>query len=241
MHTGIKYNIIFLVLVLVTNALRAQYKDAGLWAEGTLSKEWGKRWECAVVPELRMDENITRVSRAFTDIGAQYKINKWLQSALVYRVGLAENDGYYDLRHRIQLGLALKTKRQDFSWTYAPRWQLALSAAQSDDADIATTLRNRFQMKYNGWKDWELAMSYEFFHSTSAYRFLEWQNWRWISQVSYELNKSRSISAGYLIQRKLTGSQQQLDYVVLVGYKYNFKNKKSKKKQGPGKTGKEAP
>jgi hypothetical protein len=231
MHHFLRNICLIWLCLLACSHLLAQIKDAGLWTEGTFNKELGKRWEYALVSEIRMDENVSRMSRAFTDLGAQYKINKWLQSALVYRVGLAENEGYYDLRHRIQLGLAFKTKKQDFSWTYAPRWQLALSAGQSDDADISTTLRNRFQMKYDGWKDWELSMSYEFFHSTSAYRFLQWQNWRWISQVSYELNKRRSVSIGYLIQRKLTSSPNEVDFVVLVGYKYNLTKKKNKKEK----------
>jgi Protein of unknown function (DUF2490) len=230
-----------LLLCLLSSQLVAQYRDAGLWTEGTLAMEYGKKWEFSAVPELRFNENISQLSRAFVDLGAQYKINKYIQSSFVYRAGAAENDGAYVMRNRIQFGLGFRHKWRDWSVVYSPRWQLSLQAASSEDADIATNLRNRFQLKYGGIKNWDVGSSFEFFHSTSSYRFFEWQNWRWTTQASYELNKRRSLSAGYLIQRKLTGSPQQLDYVVLVGYKYNFKNKKSMKKEGSGKTEKEAP
>lgn len=213
--------------------MNAQYKDAGVWTEATFAIEKGKRWEFAAVPELRFDENWSRLSRAFVDMGAQYKVNKTISASAVLRSGWADNDGFMEWRNRLQLGLGFRMKWNDWSLNYAPRWQVALAAGGADDVDIATNLRNRFQLKYGGIKDWDFSSAYEFFHSTGQYDFLTWQNWRWTTQAAYELNKRRSISAGYLIQRRLLGSPQRMDFVVLVGYKYTWNLKKKDKSPAP--------
>lgn len=220
-----------IILCLVAQQACAQYRDAGAWTEGTLGVEYGKKWEFAAVPEMRFDENWSRLSRAFVDLGAQYKLNKFWSAGVVVRSGMAENDGFYEWRNRVQLGLGLRYKMGDWTLHYSPRWQMALTSISGFDADISTNLRNKFQIKYGGFKDWDVATGYEFFHSTSAFQFGTWQNWRWTTQVAYELNKRRSISAGYLVQKRLTGSPQQIDYVVLVGYKYVWNIKKHDKEK----------
>jgi hypothetical protein len=222
--------VLFLTIVFSANA---QYKDAGIWTEGTLALEKGKRWEFTAVPELRFEENWSRLARAFVDLGAQYKVNKRMTAGLVFRSGMANSDGFLEWRNRIQLGLGFRFKWNDWSMNYAPRWQVTLAAGGSDDADISTNLRNRFQLKYGGVKDWDFSTSYEFFHSTGQYDFFTWQNWRWTTQASYELNKRRAISAGYLVQRRLLGSPQRMDFVVLVGYKYTMNLKKKEKAPPP--------
>jgi Protein of unknown function (DUF2490) len=209
----------------------AQYKDAGLWAEGTLAVECGKRWQFSAVPELRLDENMTRVARGFVDLGAQYKVNGNVSATSVVRSGVAENDGLYEWRNRIQLGLGFRFKWNDWTLNYAPRWQASLTPSAGFDADISTNMRNRFQLKYGGIKDWDFATGYEFFHSTGQYDFGTWQNWRWTTQIAHEISKRKSISAGYLVQRKLVGSPQAMDFVVLLGYKYTIKIKKEKNDQ----------
>jgi hypothetical protein len=44
-------------------------------------------------------------------------------------------------------------------------------------------------------------------------------NWRWTAQVSRKITKKQTVVAGYLIQRDLTESPQEMDYVILVSYK----------------------
>jgi hypothetical protein len=57
------------------------------------------------------------------------------------------------------------------------------------------------------------------FNSISAYQDLALTNWRWTAQVSRKITKKQTVVAGYLIQRDLTESPQEMDYVILVSYK----------------------
>ncbi len=184
------------------------------------SREMGERFEFALSPEVRLDENLSRWSRLFADASLEYKYNKHISLSAAYRGG-AGNDGVHvDGRHRMQYGLGLKQKWNDWTVQYQSRVQFALNAAWSDaDVDFNTTWRNRVTVKYGGLKKMDLATAYEIFNSVSAYQELAWTNWRWTANVSRKISKKQSASLGYLIQRDLTESPQHIDFVFLFSYK----------------------
>ena len=211
---------ILVVLLLCVSRLCAQTKDAGLWIDAGLSRELGERFELSVSPELRLAENLTRWSRLFADASLEYKYNKHVSLSAAYRGG-AGNDGVHvDGRHRMQYGLGLKHKLDDWTFQYQSRIQFAINAAWSDaDVDFNTTWRNRISVKYGGLKKTDLATSFEIFNAVSAYQQLAWTNWRWMAQVTRKISKKQSAALGYLIQRDLTESPQHLDFVFLLSYK----------------------
>jgi len=222
-----------LIFCLCAQTIWAQYKDAGLWAETGLAWDYSKKWEFKAVPEMRFNENISQLSRVFLDLGAQCNIHSAVQVSLAYRTGLADSDGQWEMRNRFQIGLGFKKKWREWVFSYAPRWQMSLAPAVGFEADVATTMRNRLQIKYGGYKDWDFSSSFEFFHSTGSFDFGTWQNWRWTNQANYEVNKRKSVSVGYLIQRRLIGSPQEIDFVIMVGYQYKIgKRKKASEEKG---------
>ena len=207
-------------LLLGAAQMFAQTKDAGLWMDLGFSREMGDRFELTVSPEIRLDENLTRWSRLFADVSLEYKYNKHISLSGAYRGGVGNDGVHIDSRHRMQYGLGLKQKWNDWSVQYQSRVQFALNAAWSDsDVDFNTTWRNRLTVKYGGLKKTDLATAYEIFNSVSAYQELAMTNWRWTAQVARKINKEQSVSVGYLIQRDLTESPQHLDFVFLLSYK----------------------
>jgi len=203
-----------------TTHLFSQTKDAGLWMDVGFSRELGDRFELSVSPELRLDENLTRWSRLFADASLEYKYNKNFSLSAAYRGG-AGNDGVHvDGRHRMQYGLGVKQKWNDWTVQYHSRVQFALNAAWSDaDVDFNTTWRNRVTVKYSGLKKTDLSTAFEIFNAISAYQEMAFTNWRWTSQVARKINKNQSASIGYLIQRDMTDSPQHIDFVILLSYK----------------------
>jgi hypothetical protein len=198
----------------------AQTKDAGLWADVAFSRELSDRIDLTISPEIRLDENLTRWSRLFADASVEYKYNKHISIAVAYRGGIGNDGVHVDGRHRMQYGLSLKEKLNDWTVQYQSRVQFALNAVWSDaDVDFNTTWRNRLTLKYGGLKKTDFATAYEIFNSVSSYQGLALTNWRWTANVSRKINKKQRASLGYLIQRDLTESPQHLDYVLLVSYK----------------------
>ena len=206
--------------VLCSPQILAQTKDAGLWIDAGFSRELGERFDLSVSPEIRLDENLTRWSRLFADASLEYKYNKHFSLSAAYRGGLRNDGVQVDGRHRMQYGLGLKQKWDDWTLHYQSRVQFAINAAWSDaDVDFNTTWRNRVTVKYGGLKRTDLSTSYETFNAVSAYQELAWTNWRWTAQVARKISKKQSATLGYLIQRDMTDSPQHLDFVFLLSYK----------------------
>ncbi|MFM7815228.1 MAG: DUF2490 domain-containing protein [Flavobacteriales bacterium] len=207
--------------------MHGQFKDAGLWSEIALSAEYHK-WTFQCAPEVRMHENITRVGRAFVDVGAQYKWSKSFFLTTTYRIGVGDEIDYYDLRQRIQGGFGMKKKYGDFTFTLLSRMQMALQGKFAEtDADFMSTWRNRIQAKYALTKKWGFSSSYEFFHGVHRYQPMDFQNWRWMATLERDLPNKQSVRFGYLIQKKRNSSPQELDFVFLVSYdlQINFERK----------------
>jgi hypothetical protein len=221
-------NLLIILFGCMTSFLVAQEKDAGLWTGIGLSYEVNKKLELSVSPEIRMEENISRTGSVFCDFGAEYKLGKGFFATATYRGGAKNRIDYFQTRQRLQLGLGYKWKYEDFSISYALRYQGSIQGGLSgdSDADFITIIRNKVGVKYEGVKKYTFSMSYEFFNSAAAVNRLEWQNWRWIAEAERKLNKRNFVSVGYLIQKNLVSSVPSSDFVVLVGYKHIFKKKK---------------
>lgn len=218
----------------------AQERDAGLWAGVSLNSEVKKDLEFSFSPEFRLNENLGRVASYFTDFSGQYKLNKIVSVSAGYRIGGRNSGDYYNLRQRVQLGINFKKKIEDFTFSWSPRWQGAIAGSVSEsDGDFITTLRNRFKVNYGGFKKWEISSSFEIFNITSAYSPPDLQNWRWVISLERDLKKGQAVSVGYLIQRDLTESPIEMDYIFLVNYslRLDIYKKKGDKKDEEKKSG----
>jgi hypothetical protein len=217
-----------ILFLFFTSSLIAQENDAGLWTGIGLSYEVNNKFELSVAPEFRLEENISRIGSAFCDVGAEYKLGNGFFATMTYRGGAKNRIDYFQTRQRLQLGLGYKWKADDFSLSYALRYQGSIQGglAGDSDADFITIIRNKIGVKYEGVKKYTFSTSYEFFNSASSSNPLEWQNWRWTIEVERKLNKRNFVSLGYLIQKDLVSSVPSSDFVVLVGYKHIFKKKK---------------
>src|SRR5687767_8858845 len=118
--------LLLIIALFLPSILLAQYKDAGLWAGYSFSADLGKL-ELSIAPELRMEENLSRISTVFADLGAQYKLTKQLSVAATYRGGARNSDDFYEPRQRIQLGLGYKDKFSDFTIGIQSKWQAAIT------------------------------------------------------------------------------------------------------------------
>lgn len=221
-------NLLSILFVLISCFLIAQEKDAGLWTGIGLSYDVNKKIEVSLSPEFRLEENMSRVSSIFCDAGIEYKLGNGFSTSATYRIGAKNRIDYFQSRQRLQLGVGYKWKHEDFSLSYAVRYQASIQGglASESDADFITIIRNKVGVKYEGIKKYTFSSSYEFFNSASAVNRLEWQNWRWTIEAERKLNKRNFVSLGYLIQKDLVSSVPSSDFAVLVGYKHIFKKKK---------------
>jgi len=233
-------NSILILFCLIGFAGLSQYRDAGMWTSVALQTDINKKLTVSVSPELRLNENLTQVSRAFIDYGAQYKIKKFLFATATWRGGLANTGDYFETRRRLQLGLGTRYRTGDLGVTLTSRWQLSTNPNRAEtDVDFTTTWRNKLALKYSVNKKTDLATSIELFHQEGRSQALELTDWRWMASVERSIKKRHSIELGYLIQKNIVASPQELDYVILLTYHIdiNFKKKKKGDKENTSPTG----
>jgi hypothetical protein len=227
----IRSNLLIILFLFAVPAF-SQHKDAGLWADCGLKWSPDKRWELGLAPEIRLDENLSRLSRLFIDAQAQYKLTKEIFVTAVYRQGIANRGEYYEMRQRILTGIGLRQKFGELTCTFTSRWQASLSGLGAEsDVDFVTTWRNRLQVKYGGLKKTDLSGSFELFNNSSVYGALQLQSWRGVLSLERKLDKRTSVSLGYLVQKSLQDSPQELDFVVLASFSKELKFGRKKEKE----------
>ncbi len=195
----------------------ADIKDLTPWKDPKIFKDW----RLYVNPEIRFDENLSRLNNFFSDLGTEKKWSKFLSTSVEYRIGGRREEDWYNLRRRWSYGLQLSLPVKDFKISATTRCQVAKSA--SSDIDLTSTWRQKLAVEYSNWDNLSIQLSHELFFEPIT---LENTNWRSQFIVKYKLDKSNALSFGYLVQRDLTDAN--MDFVILTGYKWEFNKKKEK-------------
>jgi hypothetical protein len=200
-----------------TFSFSGDIKDLTPWKDPKVFKDWSVH----IDPEMRFDENVSRLYGYFADLGTEKKWSKYLLTSLEYRLGAKREESWYNLRTRWSLGAQLSLPFKDFKISSTTRYQVA--KVMTTDLDLKSTWRQKVSLEYSGWKNFGIQMSHEFFFLPVT---LENTNWRSQVSLKYKLDKSNALSIGYLVQRDLTNAD--MDFIVLTGYKWEFNKKKEK-------------
>jgi hypothetical protein len=219
-------SILFLLICFLVKA-NAQYtQDAGGWFSSKVSFDGKDGRVFYVAPELRLDENLTRVSGAFSDFGVQQKVMKGVQLQAEFRTGIRQDWEYLSYRQRLGLGLSGEINIGDWELGILLRQQWGQSNfdfSDKVDLDTRTVSRARASVKYAYSKKLNFYTSHELFFNTTD---LAYTSWRWQGGLNRELNKNQSLKVGYLIQQDQRSGEQ--DFVVTAGWVYQFKRWKEK-------------
>jgi hypothetical protein len=203
-------------------------KDAGLWTSASVSFDLGKGIDGSLSPEIRFDENISRVAGFFADAGVKIKLHKALDASLEYRFGGRRNDNIYEQRHRFSTGLSASHEIEKFRFKLTTRYQGAPAVGSGEgDVDLRTTWRNKLAVTYDAPKKFEITTAFEIFTGRWSEGL---SDWRWQMNIEKALSKRKSVAVGYLIQKDL--GDFDMDYVFLLSYSYTLR-KKDKEKEPP--------
>src|SRR4051812_20651333 len=87
--------------LLFSSAAFSQVEDVELWTGAQLSHKFSRQFTADVTGQLRFDQNMSRLSRAYIQPGFDYNFSKSLRVGFAYRfISVNEND-YYSKRHRL--------------------------------------------------------------------------------------------------------------------------------------------
>jgi hypothetical protein len=219
-----KFKYCFYLLFFIPLLFSAQFNDAGLWTGLNIERKLTKKLSVNLNPEMRFNENITELGTWFVDGGLSYRVSKNWKVFANYRFAQKRRlDDSYSIRHRYYFDLAYRIKIKKIVVGWRLRFQEQYNDwLTSDDGKIPSqALRNKIQLKYNADGKFQPFVSADVWYSMS-YKIKQFDNFRLVGGLDYELNKYSSITLAYLWQREFNVKNPGTDYIVSLGYNYSF-------------------
>ena len=221
----------FLVLVVFTGCmllsptLKGQFRDAGLWTSVNLEVKLVKSLSATVSEELRLNENVTELGVAFTDLGLSYKLNKHFQISANYRfIQKHRSDNYYSFRHRYYVDVKYSRKLKPFELSFRSRLQdqYADIGRAADGGVPEYYLRNKLSMKWDTKKAYSPYVSMELFSPLNYPRSYLFNNIRIAAGAEYAFSKHHKIDLYYMNQKELNVKNPEADFIIGLGYFYKL-------------------
>lgn len=224
----IGYGIIFCLLLFQPFKLFSQYfdDDAALWLKVELEKKVTNNLALQLNAQCRINSNVSQVGQLAADIGLRYKLNKHfkLMADYVYRETQLL-DGNYLSVHQFYTGVIFKQKFQRFTFRYRLRLQTRFKEDEIATEVIwpASVIRNKFTLKYELTKSWDIYTAYELSSPLYTPESLHFNRSRTYFGAAYHLNKSSNIETYFMLQRRYSyNNQPARDFVYGVNYVFTF-------------------
>jgi hypothetical protein len=225
---NIKFIVFFCNLLLIILPCYAQQNnDAGMWATLTLQHNFTKKINLVVDQEFRLKENYQRINLFYTNIGIDYKLNKFIKISPTYRaIQKKRLDGTYSFRHRLMLDVTLKKKLQKFTLSERVRYQIEVQDLYtSKKGKLAEQfLRFKTDLKYAVNENLTPYVSCELRYQIKSPRGdgpqfdKEFHRIRNVLGIEYQINKKNSINLYYLIQSEFNISTPESIYILGIAY-----------------------
>jgi hypothetical protein len=113
-----------IVAMIAASQAHAQHSDLRSWNTFSFNYGLNKKLTLNFDQELRFQDNLTRINQLYTNIGATYKINKYVRVAGVYRfIARYKEDNSWGARNRLYGDVIVKLRPGRFSYVYRARLQ----------------------------------------------------------------------------------------------------------------------
>jgi len=215
------------VLLVVFSSYAQQRNDAGMWATLSIQHPLTKKINLVVDEELRLKENYQRINLFYTNIGVDYKLNKYIKISPTYRtIQKKRLELGYSYRHRLMLDVTIKKKIQKITLSERGRYQIEVQDFYTSKKGKLPEhyLRFKTDIKYDLRKKITPYVSCEFRYQIRNPRGdgplydKEFHRVRTVLGVEYEINKKNSINLYYLYQTEFDISTPESIYILGIGY-----------------------
>lgn len=216
--------LIILIFPAISGSVYCQDSDFGLWYEVNAEKSLGKKFEVNGTFTVRTFENASYIDLAFIEIGASYKLNKYVGFAASYRVGnYLEDDDLYHFRHKLLADIKGSLPVSNFVFSARLRLQVMARTYIEDAGDAATVYDGRLKLK-GVYKipDFPLNpfLSFETFSPVFRNKGPLIDESRSSIGVEYKITKKHLVEISYIYDRD---SYPQLSIMNIISLGYTFK------------------
>lgn len=203
--------------------------DAGLWSTFTLQKKINKKISVVIDQEFRLRENFQRINLFYTNIGIDYKLNKYFKISPSYRaIQKIRFNTTLSHRHRLSLDATLKKKFKNITLAERVRYQIEVQ-------DFLTSTKGKLPEQFLRFKtDIKYDLNTKitpFFSCELRYQIRSWRgsdmiyNHRFhrirnIVGADYQLNDAHTFTIYYLIQNEF--NIKDLENIYILGLAYTI-------------------
>lgn len=219
---------IFLLLCCITMQAKTYspvYPDAGSWNTFNISYKLNQHYSILFTEECRFKENYSRLNLFYTNLGVEYKLNKYFKTALVYRwINKYMDDNTFSFRHRLSWDATFKYPIKDFTLAYRSRLQAESRNIQSSESGKVPEWywRSKFDVSYKFNKKLSAGASIELRYQLSDPRNFEsdgtWHRIRFQGGFDYKYSKKSTFGIYYVIQREFNVSLPEEAYYSGLEY-----------------------
>lgn len=224
-----------LVCILFASSVYGQtkvYPDAGSWNTFSINYSLNKKWAILFTEECRIRENYSRLNLFYTNIGIEYKLNKYFKTSIVYRsTQKFKDDNRFSLRHRIMWDVIAKYGINKWSVSYRHRLQV-------ENRDIYSSIdgyipewysRSKFEVNYQLTKKitpyFSTELRYQLHDPRSVNSDGTWHRIRYQGGIDCEWSKKSKFGIYYLIQYEF--NIEAPENLYMTGLEYTLSLKKS--------------
>lgn len=219
--------ILLFVLAIPMQKATAQQNDFQCWPSVQLNLEVIKNLKLHVEEEIRFTENVSQIGRQINDLGISYRINKYLKTALYYRLEAKwKNPEEHAWRNGVYGDLSFRVEPGRFLLGYRLRVQSSRVELNDSEAQWFDGVRNRhkFCVEYD-MKGIPLApfAEGELFANLGGDDGSSLTDYRIWTGLRYSLNKKHEFTLKFGIDRELHVKDPLTAYIIAAGYALNLK------------------
>ncbi len=225
----------FLILIFISASFICKSqsrKDAGAWLTLSLQYPISKKTSIVLDQELRLKENYQRINLFYTNVGVDYKLNKFIKISPTYRsIQKKQLDGNYSYRHRFMLDVTLKKKIKKFTISERARYQIEVADYYTSRKGklaeqflrFKTDLKYQLTEKISPYISCELRYQIRSPKGDGPLYDREFHRIRNVIGAEYQINKKSAVNLYYLIQSEFEISTPETIYILGIGYSLTLK------------------
>lgn len=222
-----RFVVLALLLLLLLPALpaAAQTNDFENWYGLALSRKLSDGFTVVAASDVRFNDNGSRFKKLQADVGAEYKVNKWLKTAFCYRYTRYNNyPKYYRNENSFYADFKFDKSLSRFNFSYRARFQ-DIFYQKEGQAINQFFSRNKFEVEYDiyqsrftPWLSYEMAFLL-FDPSTNGNSF---DKYRALVGTKYLINRTNSLNLFYGLQHSYDEQEDVNSYILGLEYSYKF-------------------
>lgn len=228
---------LFAGLLAISFRTQAQTKnDFGIWSSVAVSKSLSKKATIVGELENRTADNSSLISRWGVQLGASYKVVKFLSIGAAYQFQYYNDIKYSDFqpRNRFIVYGQGKYKWENFSFSLRERFQLttkdesdrikASGKINTYKINPSSVWRNRLKVEYDIHKShFSPYASFESFYQLNNPDGNAFEGLRYTVGTSYKINKRNFLDISGIYHKEINADEPTNQSVISLGYTYNFK------------------